>query len=218
VALLVGAAGWLLGSALYAATRSLAPRSLVDQYDLSRLFQGPLAERAAFVAIAVVLAPLCEELCFRGHLAAALHSRHRPAVAVGASALLFGLVHLDPLRGPALLALGALYGWLAWRSGSIWPAVIAHAANNGIAAALSLWAGSGEGPGEEPSLAWALAGVALGAALLALALGLFRRAVPQAAAATGLPSGDTRFRLSRVPRPLLALAVAGWIAIGAMLG
>jgi membrane protease YdiL (CAAX protease family) len=222
VALLVGGAGWLLGSSLFAVGRALAPRALVEQYDLSRLFEGPVPERLAFVAIAVFVAPICEELCFRGHLAAALHSRHRPGLAIGAGALLFALLHLDPLRGPALVALGAIYGWLAWRSGSIWPAVIAHAANNGIAAALALWTGGDAGAGGEPSLRGAIAGVALGAALLALAVALFRRTVPPAVVAAGLPragAGDPSlaFRLSRIPRALLALAVAGWVALGAML-
>jgi membrane protease YdiL (CAAX protease family) len=215
-ALLVGAAGWLLGSALFAATRALAPRGLVEQYDLSHLFAGPLPERLAFVATAVIAAPLCEELCFRGHLAAAFHSRHGAAASIGAGAFLFALLHLDPLRGPALVALGAIYGWLAWRSGSIWPAVIAHATNNGVASALSLWA-EGAGPGEEPTLPAALAGVALGVALLAGAVAIFRLAAPREGSAPPTASLDPGFRLSRVPRPLLALAGAGWVALGAML-
>jgi membrane protease YdiL (CAAX protease family) len=212
--LLAGAAGWLLGSSLFAAVRVIAPRELVEQYDLSRIFEGPPVEQAAFVAAAVIVAPLCEEIAFRGYLASAFHSRHRTAFAIGASAVTFALIHLDPVRGPALVLLGALYGWVAWRSGSIWPAVIAHATNNAIAAALSIATGDGAGAAEEPSLRWALAGVAVGAALLALVVALHWKFAPAAPQPAALPLPDasdpsTGFRVERVPTALRWVAAVG---------
>ncbi len=211
--LLTGVAAWVLGSALFAALRALAPSALVERYDLSRLFEGPAVLQAAFTAAAVIVAPLCEEVAFRGHVAAAYHSRHRPAVAIGASAFVFALLHLDPLRGPALFALGLVYGWLAWRSGSIWPAVIAHAVNNAIAATLALSMGTA---GNEPTLPWALGGVAVGAALLALVVALLRTAPapspePLRLADPGDPSAE--FELRRVPRSLLVGALAGAVTL-----
>ena len=77
-AVLVGGAGWLLGSAIFAALRAVSPRAWVERYDLSRLFEGPPVEQAAFVAAAVIIAPLCEEIAFRGYLASAFHSRATP--------------------------------------------------------------------------------------------------------------------------------------------
>jgi membrane protease YdiL (CAAX protease family) len=219
--LLAGGAGWLLGSSLFAAVRAVSPRELVERYDLSRLFEGPPVEQAAFVAAAVIVAPLCEEIAFRGHLASAFHSRHRPAYAIGASALIFALIHLDPLRGPALVLLGAVYGWLAWRSGSIWPAVIAHATNNGIATALALATGGGAEAAAEPTLKWALVGVALGVALLALVVALHRAVLPASLAPGALHLADAsdlsnRFRLQLVGRDLrwlIAVGLATFVAL-----
>jgi membrane protease YdiL (CAAX protease family) len=217
--LLTGASAWLLGSALFALARTLAPRALVERYDLSRLFEGAPAEQAAFVIAAAVAAPLCEEVAFRGHLAAAFHSRHRPATAIGASAVLFALLHLDPLRAPALLVLGVVYGWLAWRTGSLWTSILAHATNNAIASALFLASPSTEG--EEPTLGAVLAAVAGGAVLLALVLGIARRGEPRPEPAPpsvidgAAPS--TAFRLERVPPALRWVAFAGLASLAGLL-
>lgn len=218
----VGLAGWLLGSAAFAAVRALAPAGLVERYDLSRLFEGPPAERLAFALAAGIVAPLCEEVAFRGHLASTLHLRHRPAFAVAASALLFGALHLDPLRAPSLILLGALYGWLAWRTGSVWPAVVAHATNNSVAAGLALWAGGHASGASDPTLGTALAGIGIGAGAVAAAAAAFRAAAPAAAPRTLLPIRDASdpphpFRLASVPRPLVAAAAAGWLALAGIL-
>jgi membrane protease YdiL (CAAX protease family) len=216
----VGLAGWLLGSAAFAAVRALAPASLVERYDLSRLFEGPATEQAGFALAAAIVAPLCEEVAFRGHLASALHARHRPAAAIAVSALLFGLLHLDPLRAPSLVLLGAIYGWLAWRTGSIWPAVIAHATNNGLAAGLALWVGGDATEPSEPTLAMALAGMAFGAVAVLAASALFRAASrPPPLPGSPCPGAPTPqpFRLAGVPRSLLLVAAAGWAALAAIL-
>lgn len=219
---LVGLAGWFTGSTLFAAVRAVAPASLVERLDLSRLFEGPSFEPIAFALAASVLAPLCEEVAFRGHLASALHSRHRPAVAIGASALLFALLHLDPLRGPSLVLLGALYGWLAWRTGSVWPAVIAHATNNGIASALALLLGDHPDAREEPTFWMALSGVAVGAVAVSLAIAAFRAATPPPPPPAPLPlvagaEAPARFRMDRLPTSLVVAIVAGWVGLGAIL-
>jgi membrane protease YdiL (CAAX protease family) len=221
LAVLVGSSGWFLGSAVFAAARALAPPALVQRFDLTRLFEGSPVQAAAFAVAAALVAPLCEEVAFRGYLLSAWLSRHPPALAIGGSALLFAALHLDPIRAPSLLLLGALYAWLSWRTGSIWPAVIAHATNNGIAAALAFTATAGE-EAAEPTLGMALLAVAAGALGLALVTALYRAAVPPAPRASGLPLLDAsdpsaRFRLGRVPLPLGAALFAGWAALGAIL-
>ncbi len=209
-----GATGFVAATGLMALTASLLPESWVQAFDLTHLFQGTPAERLGIAAAASLLAPLCEEAAFRGYVQSALLTRRGPAAAIGGSAFLFAAMHLDPVRFPAVLALGLLFGWLAWRAGSLWPAVAAHAANNGIAAALTM-AGAAGARAEQPDRRAALAMLGLGALILLPTVLAYRGATPrppppEEAIALRDPSDPTtRFRLGRVPQVYLAATALG---------
>lgn len=79
-----------------------------------------------------VVAPVYEELLFRGYVFRGLSRSAGPGVAVGVSSLLFAGFHGDPLHAIAVLPMGLFLGWLRWRTGSIWPSMIAHGLNNAI--------------------------------------------------------------------------------------
>ncbi len=86
---------------------------------------------------ALALCPaICEELFFRGFLLRAFRSAMNPATAVIATAALFGLFHVlvrDALmleRFPPTALLGLVLGWLAYRTGSLWPGVVLHVIHN----------------------------------------------------------------------------------------
>lgn len=75
---------------------------------------------------------IAEELFFRG----ALQGLLRPcgsAAAIFGPALLFALLHLDPIQGLTALVCGVFLGWLAERSGSILPGILLHFTNNCLA-------------------------------------------------------------------------------------
>lgn len=74
---------------------------------------------------------LCEEMFFRGLVLSGLR-RWGVWKAIGVSALLFGVAHASLYRLLPTLFLGALFGYLVWRSGSIVCSMIAHALNNGF--------------------------------------------------------------------------------------
>ncbi len=226
--LLCGAAAFPLANGIMALSSALLPESWVRSFDLSGLFQGPPLQRAGIALAASLLAPFCEEVAFRGYLQGALLTRRRPAAAIALGALLFAVMHLDPVRFVALVGLGALYGWLAWRSGSIWPAVIAHAVNNTLGVTLaSLGAASTTLPPTHPpplQVAGAAAlTLAVSGALLRAAATAFRRATPAPPPVEGAllrrdpEEPSTRFDLGRVPRPLLGLALAGTAVLLALL-
>ena len=93
--------------------------------------------------VVVFLAPLVEEVLFRGFLLPGLAAgRLGPAGAVAVTAVLFALVHTqyDPFDMSAVLALGLLLGAARWFSGSLWLAYGLHAAINAVAAAQLVWA------------------------------------------------------------------------------
>jgi len=99
------------------------------------LSQGKLASR---IILLVLVAPLTEELLFRGIMLRGLLSRYRPAVAVVLTAVLFAALHLNPWQFISPLFLGIAFGWFYLRSGSVGLCVLAHAYSNGLLIVLSL--------------------------------------------------------------------------------
>ena len=94
----------------------------------------------AFVAnaiVVVVLAPFAEELFFRG-LGVRVLRFLGPVVAVGGTAVLFGLAHGILGALPPLIAFGVGLAWVRYRSDSVWPCFISHAIFNGIGIAIAI--------------------------------------------------------------------------------
>lgn len=81
------------------------------------------------VATAIV-APLVEELFFRGLLYPWLRSKRGVGLATGVSALLFALIHFIPLLIPSLFFLGVVLALVTERYDSIVPAIALHALVN----------------------------------------------------------------------------------------
>lgn len=79
-----------------------------------------------------VVAPLWEELFFRGFLFAWLRERWSVWPAILVSALCFGLIHLIPLQIVGATVLGVGLAWVYERSRSLWPVLIVHVVNNAV--------------------------------------------------------------------------------------
>lgn len=85
--------------------------------------------------LAVILAPLAEEFVFRGMLFAAFQK----SIGVIGSAILLSAVWSVMHWGyssqnlVALFLLGVLFAYIVWRTGSLWPAIVGHTANNLVA-------------------------------------------------------------------------------------
>lgn len=81
---------------------------------------------------------IIEELCFRGYLFSAFRSKLKPWTTITATAVLFGLFHV--FVGSTLLVerflpttlLGVLLGWVAYRTGSVWPGIVLHFTHNAM--------------------------------------------------------------------------------------
>ncbi len=99
----------------------------------------------SLLVLAVVAAPIAEEIVFRGVMLRGLLSRTGAVVAIGVQGVLFGLAHFDPIRGTGNIGLimvlgtvGCVLGGAAFLIRRIAPTMIAHAIMNGIAMALAL--------------------------------------------------------------------------------
>jgi membrane protease YdiL (CAAX protease family) len=90
------------------------------------------------VFLLVIVAPLTEELLFRGLLLRGLLTRHSPVVAVAVSSFLFAFIHLNPWQFVSAFLLGLALGWFFLRTGSVWMCILGHAIGNGTFLVASL--------------------------------------------------------------------------------
>jgi membrane protease YdiL (CAAX protease family) len=93
-----------------------------------------------FAAVGVLVAPVVEELFFRGVLLRSFRSRLAPAPAIAAQALVFGMYHISLTYGAgnvglvlSIGALGAVFGVAAHRFRRLAPGMVAHAIVNTVA-------------------------------------------------------------------------------------
>jgi uncharacterized protein len=79
------------------------------------------------------VAPVAEELFFRGMLYPVMRRRWGSVAAVVLNALLFALIHYFPILLPGLFTSGLIFAWVRERSGSIIPSIVLHSLQNGFA-------------------------------------------------------------------------------------
>lgn len=86
-----------------------------------------------YFAIAI-LAPLAEEIVFRGAILRLLCECFKSRwAAIAVSAFLFALIHANPAQMPHAFIVGLLLGWMYCRTKSIIPGVVYHWCNNTVA-------------------------------------------------------------------------------------
>lgn len=78
----------------------------------------------------VVIASFAEELLFRGYVLQRLVKRWNPWLAVALTSVLFAAIHPGLYLMAMVLPLGLWCGIVAWRCGSVWPAMACHAFSN----------------------------------------------------------------------------------------
>jgi len=112
------------------------PEEVTEALKKIVLAQGERPVWLTFLLVAVTPA-VCEEVLFRGPILRGLRGSFSPWVAIVIQAAMFSLFHLDLYRLLPTFCLGVMLGWLALRSRSIVPGMIAHLLNNGIVILLS---------------------------------------------------------------------------------
>ena len=87
---------------------------------------------AAFIAL-VVLAPVLEEIIFRGFLYGRLRENYGVIVSSLVTSLAFGLAHMQVNVGIVVFVLSLFMCYLIERFNSIWPTILLHVLKNGLA-------------------------------------------------------------------------------------
>lgn len=91
-----------------------------------------LAIALSFISL-VIIAPIAEEIIFRGVLFAGFAKSWGVWPAAIASSLLFGLVHMQLNVIIVTALLGLLLCWLYYKTRSLWPAILMHSLKNLLA-------------------------------------------------------------------------------------
>lgn len=88
-----------------------------------------------------LVAPLVEEMMFRGAIQGYLMRRcSNPWTAIVVSALVFGVIHMNPVQVVYATLLGLVLGWIYYRTRSLLPVIAGHVLNNSVAvASMKMW-------------------------------------------------------------------------------
>ena len=104
-----------------------APLWFMELFD--RLFENKFGIFGTAIKIALV-APIVEELIFRGVIMHGFMRNYHSVTAILVSALFFALFHLNPWQFPTTFLLGLLLGWVMVISRNIIICIIGHSINN----------------------------------------------------------------------------------------
>lgn len=104
------------------------------KHELLRILEqmpDPLVNTVLIIT-AIVVAPLFEELLFRGHLQTLFRATtRRPWLAILLSATVFAMVH-EPWSAPAIFLLAVGLGYAYERTGNLWVSIFMHAGFNAL--------------------------------------------------------------------------------------
>lgn len=116
---------------------SLFPMTAAERAMLGNMHAGSVT----MAVLICVLAPVLEEMLFRGIILRSFLAQYPTWAAILASAGLFGFVHLNIYQYVGAVFMGLLLGWLYERTRSLLPCIALHAAYN--TACITLGAGDG---------------------------------------------------------------------------
>lgn len=80
--------------------------------------------------VGAVIAPIVEEIFFRGFLFQGFRQKYGWMPAIFLSSAIFGAAHLDPVSLIPTFVLGCVLAYVYHRSNSVWPGILFHAAIN----------------------------------------------------------------------------------------
>ena len=155
---------FLLDHVVMAVVYQLLPLSPWEEQALASMVAGNLPT----VIATCVLAPVLEEMLFRGVLLRAFLKHYPRWAGISYSAFLFGAAHLNVYQFVLAFCLGLLLGWLFERSRSLLPCIALHAALNTAVVVLAQSPQGSSLLGEVGASTWlvALAAAGTGAVIL----------------------------------------------------
>ncbi|WP_374446472.1 lysostaphin resistance A-like protein [Epilithonimonas sp.] len=117
----------------------LGPLYKIYTEEFAKLMTQPVA----MVIMTVILAPILEEILFRGIIMKGMiNNGTKPVTAILLSAFIFGVVHFNPWQFAGAMLLGLVLGLVYYKTKSLLMPVLLHAFNNLLSAMLMLYSDS----------------------------------------------------------------------------
>jgi membrane protease YdiL (CAAX protease family) len=92
-----------------------------------------------FFLLLAISPGICEEAVFRGFALSSFYKRLGRWTAIVLSAGLFAAFHLSLYRFLPTFLLGLVFGWLCWRTGSLYASMLAHTLHNALSLSIGLF-------------------------------------------------------------------------------
>ncbi|KAA6319029.1 hypothetical protein EZS27_031033 [termite gut metagenome] len=84
------------------------------------------------IVLIALLGPVFEEILFRGAITKVLLKQYSPVKAIVISALIFGIIHWNPVQIVGGGFFGLLLAWIYYKTGSLLPGILIHIINNSL--------------------------------------------------------------------------------------
>jgi membrane protease YdiL (CAAX protease family) len=101
--------------------------------------EGDVASFAAMAAMAAIVAPVCEEIFFRGFFFGASREKRGAVLAAVASSLAFAVVHFSLSAAAPIFLLGLVLCAIYQRTGSLYAGIFLHSLFNGVSLVLTTY-------------------------------------------------------------------------------
>ena len=97
----------------------------------SKMMEQMTNDKTTMMVMAVIMAPIFEEIVFRGIIQKGLINKGtKPVTAIAISAVIFGLVHGNPWQFGGAVLLGSVLGFVYYKTKSLLLPIFLHAFNN----------------------------------------------------------------------------------------
>ncbi|MCR1951569.1 CPBP family intramembrane metalloprotease [Clostridium sp. DSM 100503] len=133
IGITLGISAWLFNSGAL----SLVQESglFKDNFSMMENLLAPLNQGNIFIALLTVgiIAPFTEEFMFRGVIFKTLNKNISILWTIIIQALFFGIFHGNLIQGTYATLLGLVFGYITYKTKSLWTSIIMHMINNSIA-------------------------------------------------------------------------------------
>lgn len=132
-AIILGISCWLFNSGVLSLIDEAGLFS--NQFEYMENILAPLSSGSIIISIITVgiIAPFTEEFLFRGVIYNTLSKKMSIRWTIIIQAILFGVFHFNLVQGAYATLLGLVFGYITYKTKSLWPAIIIHMVNNLIA-------------------------------------------------------------------------------------